>query len=160
MSIIVEDGTGLSTANSYATETEADTFHSDKGNTAWASATSAQKEAALTYATRYIDSLRFPGSIKVYNQSLKWPRYSAYDSEGRLIEGVPVKVKEAVFALALHYVNEGSIEPNRSDVGETKREKVGPLETEYFRFTGRNRFPFIDRILDGITVPKNRLMRV
>ena len=43
MSLIVEDGTGLAGAESYVSVTDADTYHDKRGNTAWATLTTAQK---------------------------------------------------------------------------------------------------------------------
>ena len=55
MALIVEDGSGLSGANSYASTAQADTYASDRGLTAWTGDT-ATKEAALIRATDYLEA--------------------------------------------------------------------------------------------------------
>ena len=55
MALVVEDGSGLSGANSYATAAQADTYASDRGLSAWTGDT-ATKEAALIRATDYLEA--------------------------------------------------------------------------------------------------------
>lgn len=83
--LVVEDGTGLSTANSYATAANGDTYH-DKHYyaTDWTGATTSNKEKALMMATRLIDdSYQFKGTKKVYTSALQWPREAAIDPDRR-----------------------------------------------------------------------------
>jgi hypothetical protein len=77
--LVVEDGTGLDDANSYATRAEADAYH--EGHLyadAWLTATNAQKERALIMATRLIDDNVFwkgaPVNVEPGVQALGWPR--------------------------------------------------------------------------------------
>lgn len=83
--LVVEDGTGKSTANSYATAAEGDTYH-DKHYyaTDWTGATTGNKEKALMMATRLIDeNYQFKGTKKVYTSALQWPREAAIDPDRR-----------------------------------------------------------------------------
>ena len=58
MSLIVEDATGLSTAESYLSVANADTYHASyTGSTAWSGASTGTKERALRRATQYLDSV-------------------------------------------------------------------------------------------------------
>lgn len=97
--------------DSYASVAEADLYHTERGAPdAWMAATLAQKEEALRYATRYIDtSFEFSGYLQDYDQALKFPRYSMYDKDGRLYEGTPIEVKEATFELARSHLNDVSL---------------------------------------------------
>ena len=55
MAIVVEDGTGKSTAESYISVADASTYHTARGNTAWAALTTdALREAALRKATDFM----------------------------------------------------------------------------------------------------------
>ena len=76
MALVVEDGTGLSTAESYISVADADTYHSDRGNALW-TGTDAVKEEALRQATEYLDATYdWKGSISLTTQALNWPRGS------------------------------------------------------------------------------------
>jgi len=84
VAFVVEDGTGVVTANSYVTLAAALLYHGDRQNAAWAdvSATDALRQAALIRATSYIDAtyrLRFSG-LRTFrrNQALEWPRIGAF----------------------------------------------------------------------------------
>ena len=51
MSLVVEDGTGKADAESYISVADADTYHSNRGNTDWAALTTTEKEQLLRGAT-------------------------------------------------------------------------------------------------------------
>jgi len=95
LTLIKEDGSGLATANSYASAADGDTYH--EGHlyaTDWSGATTAQKEAALVMATRIIDaSYQFLGSRKSNTQALQWPREMAIDPDRR---GIRASILESV----------------------------------------------------------------
>ena len=63
LTLIKEDGSGLATANSYASAVDGDTYHDGHCYAStWTSATTANKEKALVMATRLIDaSYQFNG---------------------------------------------------------------------------------------------------
>ena len=131
MPFTVEDGTGLSNANSYLSVADADTYHSDLNQTGW-TGTDSVKEAALRKATTYIDNnYSFDGSIVKTTQSLAWPRSSVTDPEGRdLSNKVPTQIKNAVAELALLALTENLVK----DVDKSnyvKKEKIGEIEIEY-----------------------------
>lgn len=117
MELIVEDGTGLATANSYVSVAACDTFH--EGHlyaTAWTGASGPNKIAALAMATRVIDAtVKFRGFKKTTAQLLQWPRYGCPDPDAQqsvggymaVLEGrylsenaVPLRVQMATCELA------------------------------------------------------------
>lgn len=108
MALVVEDGSGIANAESYASVSDADTYHSNMNATAWAAAATPAKEAALRAATVYIDGrygARFPGWKRTKDQALLWPRSGAVDASGWSIEStgalaVPSPLKRAVAHLA------------------------------------------------------------
>ena len=74
MSIIVEDGTGLTTAVAYVAVADADAYHTAMGNTAW-TGTDAAKEIALRRATQYLDNrYTYRGTRLTSTQALEWPQ--------------------------------------------------------------------------------------
>jgi hypothetical protein len=78
MALIVETGQAGSTSESFASVADADLYHSNRGNTAWAAiASTALKEAALRKATDYMEQsyrLRWLGYRHTEAQALSWPR--------------------------------------------------------------------------------------
>ena len=134
MAIIVEDGTGLETSNSYISEADADTYHSDRGNSAWAEATSTQKQAALIKACQWLDAVygkRWLGSRSKYTQGLDWPRVGAVDHDGYSLYQVPKKLPWAAAEAALAIIGGVDLSPVLERGGKVRREKIGSLETEY-----------------------------
>jgi len=144
MSLIVEDGSGLPNSESYVSVAEADTYHSNRGNTDWAALTTTQKEQLLRGATDYMVAvyrLRWDGYRYVNTQALDWPRIyvpvrdicsvNAYP-EYVDFDIVPTLVKNACAELAL----KANTETLLDDQGQvTIREKVGPIEVEYDKFS-------------------------
>lgn len=74
--LVIEDGTGLSDANSYASAETADAYHeAHLYATTWTGATDDNKAKALAMATRVLDSnFRWNGFRKGSAQRLEWPR--------------------------------------------------------------------------------------
>lgn len=106
MTLVVEDGTGLSTAEAYASVAEANAYWADRNSpAAWTASTDAQKEAALRMASAYLDlrnSGLWRGSRYSAPQRLAWPR------SGVVVDGVtfdvtplPRLLKEACIEAAL-----------------------------------------------------------
>ena len=85
LTLTKEDGSGLSTANSYASAADGGAYH--EGHlyaSTWTAASTANKEAALVMATRLIDaSYQFAGWKKSSAQALQWPRECAPDPDRR-----------------------------------------------------------------------------
>lgn len=131
MTLVVEDGTGLSTAESYISVADTDTRHTALGNTAW-TGTTAAKETALRVATEYMEQVfrqNWKGHRVDYDQALSWPRYGAVvDGFDVLSTIVPTDVANACADLALKSLSE-TLAPDLER--GVKREKVGPLEVEY-----------------------------
>lgn len=136
MALIVEDGTGLSTAESFVSVANADTYHDGRGNTDWTDANTTQKEEALRRASSYLtDRYRWQGLP--YNgrtQALAWPRKGILDEEGYDVDEteIPEEVKRATYELALLELGTpGYLSPVVVVSDKVKREKVGSLEVEY-----------------------------
>ena len=132
MAFIVEDGTVVADANSYAAVAYADAYFADRLITDW-TGTDPEKQAALIKGTDYIETMfgaRFKGEPIEENQSLYLPT----DYWG---EVVPNDAQKATCEYALRaLVAELAPDPVVSDSGiAVKRTKsvVGPIsdETEY-----------------------------
>jgi len=177
MAITVEDGTGLSDANSYLSVSDADAYWADRANAtspggiAWSSAS--EKEGALIEASQYLDSTYswvwnnpphyiselsgvyyspYPTvyvPLKETTQGLLWPRVNAYDAQTKVWQdGVPQKVKDATVELALIALDGALLTVQGR---KTKRESVGSIEVEYMDASSPyDTYPHVDRILTGL----------
>lgn len=150
MSLIVEDGTGLATAESYISVADAGTYHSNRGNTAWAALSSdTVREQYLRKATDYMMAMyrnSWQGWRVDDEQALDWPRY------GCVVDGisvdddiVPTPIKNACAELALK-VASGDLyaDQTRGTISET----VGPISVTYDVNTPqRVRYSFVEAII-------------
>lgn len=151
MALVVEDGTGKADAESYISVADADTRHSNLGNTAWGLADTATKEAALRRATNYMLQMyrgRWTGTrVKVDPmQALDWPRYGVeVDHFPVHFDIVPPEVANACADLALRAL---SADLNADLTRGVVRKKIGPLETEFDPYSPQStRRPAIDMAL-------------
>lgn len=148
MALVVEDGTGLSNAESFISVADANARHTAFGNTAWTGADSV-KEAALRKATAYMEQAyrsEWRGTKLLRDQALSWPRYGAV-VDGWTVEStlVPTEVANACADLALRALAD---DLNEDLTRAVIREKVGPLETEYSAFSPQSvRYRAIDMAL-------------
>jgi len=127
--MIIEDGTGLSTADAYVAQATADAYHLARGNSAWAAATSDQKNAAIVRATQAIDGMygkAWPGIRSSETQALDWPRVDAYDVDGYALTLVPQGVKDAACEAALLELTAGTLSAS-IDVS-VEEVQVGPIK--------------------------------
>ncbi|GGD43467.1 DnaT-like ssDNA-binding protein [Aureimonas glaciei] len=148
-------------ADTYGTRAEADAYLLARGSTAWASATETARDAALIRASGYIDGryrARFSGrKAEGRAQTREWPRVGATDASGEEIgeTEVPSEVLDATFeAAARELSSPGSLAPDFDAGTLIKREKVGPIETEYATpidaAAARPVVSIIDDILSGL----------
>lgn len=162
MAFVVEDGTGLSTANSYLSDTDADTYFADHGAPATWTGTAAVKQEALRMATQYLDAVygsRWKGRRRLSTQSLDWPRINAVDNDDYAIafDALPQELQDATSEAALRHLTEtGGLLPDvdtSSSNIKSERVKVGPIEEE-IAYTGSKhkfkKFSIIDAILDPL----------
>lgn len=76
MPLIVEDGTGRTNADAYVSVAEADAYFATR-NTAWAGYTNDAREAAIRFATSWLDDTYlslWKGFRVLESQALAWPR--------------------------------------------------------------------------------------
>ena len=133
MALVVEDGTGLSTAESYISVVDASTYHTARGNATWAAlASDTVREQALRKATDYMGAvygLRWSGDRVLAAQALDWPRYNVA-VHGFSVDSdvVPTAVANACAELALRAAADDLL----PDIGaQVKSETVGPISVVY-----------------------------
>ena len=83
LTLINEDGTGRTDANSYASAADSDAYHAGHlYATSWTGATADNKAAALVMASRVIDAeFQFNGVKASAAQALQWPRSDCRDPD-------------------------------------------------------------------------------
>lgn len=149
MSLVVENGTGLSNAESYISEAESLTYQASRGNTTWNTITSGQREEALRRATDYmLQAYRasWQGVRGSSTQALDWPRYDVVVDGYYLASNIiPQAVKNACAELALRAAA-GELYSDQSQGVISKQ--VGPIKVEYDKSSPISvRYKSIDSIL-------------
>lgn len=151
--LITETGAGLADAESYASVATADARCASLGMTGWAALAEDDKEIALRRATLFIATYRtrWAGCRVHQRQALDWPRYGvAVDGFAVPSTTVPAEVVKACIDLAARAGRGEDLLPDL-DTGSNaiKKDKTGPLETEYFQNTtdARERFVAVDALL-------------
>ncbi len=123
--IIVEDGTGVSGANSYNSEAELTTYATDRGLTL-----TGTPAVLLIQSMDYIESQSYKAQKTNSTQALQFPR------TGLVLDGytvssttIPNELKNGQLATAIA-IDEGNDPLSALEPG-VKKEKVGDIEIEY-----------------------------
>lgn len=140
MSLIIEDGSIVANANSYASLATVDAYHLARNNTAWAAeAHDEVREAAILRAMDYIEAqnwlgMAYSGPVGGTGyQPLQWPRIDVYVNGFEWPNTqIPPKVISALCEAALvELVTPGALSVALERGGAVIREKVDVIETEY-----------------------------
>lgn len=141
MALVVETGTIVEDANSYASVEYADAYFVSLGNAIWSELSLLEKEVALAQATAYVD-IRWisvlPGEATPFEQPLAFPRYvnSELYFPSRLVKATceyAVRAAQGPLAPDIAY-------DDTNRFLSRKLEEVGPIK-EDVSFTGRSAFP-------------------
>lgn len=173
LTLVVEDGTGLSTANSYCSLADADAYHERRLHSqVWRQvadpASQDQKKAALVWATRLLDEqCDWLGSRSTLTQALGWPRRDVlgrfgdefYDSDE-----VPQVVKEATAELARLLIEEDRPRKSEESMNLTSKSASGKSKSYGPRDNRRGAFlpPSVLSLLGPFTRTRSsfRVVRV
>lgn len=172
MTLIVEDGTGLETAEAYASAAEADDYFSMRGDTVWSALGPSVKEQHLRLATDYIESLYlgdWQGERVSQVQRLAWPRYGVV-RDGYVLDAAPLprELKEACFESAVASASgtlvTNAVEAGSSGLVEEEEVRIGTLLTRTKYVGGRSafarQFPATASRLDALTGGGNQMERM
>ena len=175
MAISITATVGSAPANSYLTLAEAqaiiDGLIEDDDVTAWASATTDQKNRALYTATVRIDRERFLGAKVTNTQALQWPRTGVRKPDTYINTyatgfpfristdyftdtEVPEQVKKAEASLAV-YLNNNKNGLGLSGLEDYKNVKLGSIDAtpNFYGAVGADRIPpLVERYLSGIRI--------
>lgn len=158
MSLIVENGLQITGAESYASVAFANTYFSNRNNTAWSAlASDTVREGCLRAATdfmfqRYTNY--WDGYRVTQTQALDWPRNYVFIRPQRTLYQlyisntiVPIEVQKACAELALRS-STSTLMPDTKT--RTKRKTVGPITIEYDLSSPQNP---VYRIIDTMLSP-------
>ena len=142
MALVVENGSGLTFAESYASVAEADAYFAAYGNETWSTHPEDVKEIALRKSTRDLDLMygavwNWPSLVD--GQSLLFPRFAA--------QGVPNALKRATMELAAMIADgyEPFVIDPENEISE-KTVKVDVIETSVKYSSSRRASPELERI--------------
>ena len=162
MSINVEDGTNVSSADSYISVADADTYNlAHTADPDWVAAITAVKEKGLKLATQYLDSkyrMRWRGARFNEVQALGWPRTGFYDYDGFEIEGesVPTRLEEATVEAAIRVVKGDNLFAVNENPGLKAHSWGNQTEQESKTYAGGSvadgakTYPIIDALLANL----------
>ncbi len=152
--------------DSYSSVADADTYWSNRNNSDWSAASTAEKEAALREATLYIDgAFNFIGT-QITTNTLAWPRYDVFIESGNFAgvsynsTTIPPQIKNATIELALEALT-ARLAPTLARGGAVKREKVDVVEVEYMDFAPSGKtFAFAAMLLKPLTTGSKVVRKV
>ncbi len=173
VTLVVEDGTGLNTANSYASLAEADAYIESKlGSSAWgtwSTKSESDRIVALIQATQYLDAQydgQWRGSRANETQALAWPRASVEDDDGYAVDDdvVPQKLKDACCEMAYRSAAGDSLLGVVTQPGSVTQESktIGPITVAKTYAGGKPHgylYPKIPLILKSLISVGGRLFR-
>lgn len=159
ITLIVEDGSGVTDANTYTTVSGAGVYFEQYGEAGWDSLTDTQKQQALLKAMRYLDNLPWKGVKYAQDQAVAWPRSEVYDRDDRLVDDdvVPEVVVAAQCELALRCLPTSGVnlQPDLIRGGKVIAESVGQMARS-FSSTAPTRtvITVVDDLLAGLLKSK------
>lgn len=161
MALEVEDGTGKDDATSFVSRAEFIAYAAARGVTV------ADEDASDVYLVKAVDWLLtkcWKGDVTVETQALPFPR-QIFDNNGALLyddSSVPAAIKRAQMDLGLASKSGIDLLPNASGGQIVKREKIGPIETEYLdgTATASPTFPAVEAAIAAFTCGQGRFRTV
>jgi hypothetical protein len=140
MTLVVEDGTGLSNADAYISVVDAGTYFAAFSTTdPWLDYDAATQEIAIRSATRALDNIygdAYASYPLTTTQSLLMPRKSWTNAYGFVVTGLPAVVAQATAELALLILTGNDPLDGSDDTGRVRETKivVGEIQelTTYF----------------------------
>jgi hypothetical protein len=161
MALVVEDGSGKSNAQSFASVADADAYAAARGYSDWTGDATA-KETALTKAADFLCRYySFIGTKKTKAQALAWPRADATDIDGFTHDSeVPVEVKNANIELARRALT-ADLMPDLARGGKVRSVGVGDLSVTFADDAPVNKvYQTVDLLLRPLLMPSDPIFRI
>lgn len=159
MALIVEDGSGVANANSYVSVVNYRTWATARGLSLPPETPEGDLsiEQAAIKVTDYLEiEFCYQGEQVEDDQSLSWPRVGVVLKGKDFAEDeIPKNLVTASYYLINAVLNGAELMPNVSGnaTDYIKKEKVGPIETEYAdptQFDGKTTFTAVERLLESL----------
>jgi hypothetical protein len=149
MALVIEDGSGISNANSYGSIAGARSYALDRGITL--SSDDAVVTGQLVNATDYLEGLRYVGLRKTNAQALSWPRTCVVYEDGTPFPTnlIPPNLINAQYQAVIDQANGIELEPSTSQVGGfVTYDKVDVLVTKYSEVVGTSQQPNLPKVIN------------
>ena len=133
MALIIEDGSIVSNANSYVTDTEYVAYAKARGKTIGASAS--VREIELTKAIDYLEYYRdeYKGLKVTRDQPLQWPRYSVWVDSFQLNSNeIPKELKYSQMEAAIIEAAGISLTPSGT-IENVQSQSLGSMSISYYK---------------------------
>ncbi|MBG6289527.1 hypothetical protein I5I61_18905 [Pseudomonas nitroreducens] len=137
MALILEDGTGKSDAESFASAADYVAYAAKFGLTV--PSTEAEQEANLRNAALQMQAMSWKGCRAHFDQALSWPRKNA-EVYGEILPStlIPARIQYGQMALAAE-IYKDEIDPPEKRRGAKIRTRVeGAIDVEYAQLAGVN----------------------
>ena len=165
MRLVVETGQGIPGANSYIDIADVEQQLPSGQLSKWNELSADERIDRLIAASLFIDSaFNWAGRRRTLEQGLSWPRTGiAFQGHRVPDDSIPLQIKRAtVMAMGL-IMSEGLDIFRQTGEAQVKREKIGPMETEYFealkvQFEYSSEYSDINNILRGFFVRPGGVM--
>lgn len=129
MSLVIEDGSIVAGAESFATAAELVTYATNFGRTI--PSDTITQEALLRRAALQMSAMSWKGGLVNELQALSWPRYDVYRDNWLVpSNSIPAQIKAGQMALATE-IHADDVAPPELKTGAVESEKVGPISTTY-----------------------------
>jgi hypothetical protein len=156
MSLILEDGTCVPTANAFVARADLIAYAADyyPGTSVPDDTTT---DAAIMRASLWLSTYpEWDGSLACGrgNQGLAWPRSGVTDCNGDAVadDEVPFEVEQATYIAALAEIETpGLLTPTITTGKQTKREKVDVIEVEYMTPSDRSEEETVESLRPVLT---------
>lgn len=143
--------------NCYVTVAEADSYMSERLHTEeWVAATTANKTAALIWASKMLDNMfTWTGQRVAVDQPMGFPRYGLYDKDGFWIESdvIPKQIKSATIEQAFLLLQDDRTTFSDAGKSDLNSLSVGSISLA-FQGNGQNSKPvasdYVRTILTGL----------
>jgi hypothetical protein len=162
MLLFVERGMGLNEANSYIDTVEADNYLSSTMYKKFAELSADEQIDCMVIASLFIDySFNWKGQQKTLEQGLNWPRINVFFQGHNVPDNfIPSQIKKAT-VMAIDLILKFGISVfQKTGEAQTKKEKLGAIETEYFETLKKtnlynSEYSDINNILRGLFYEPN-----
>jgi hypothetical protein len=165
MQLVIETGEALADANSYIDPADVEKYLPSTVLAQWQGLSEGEQIDRLITASLFIDSsFNWIGLRKTLPQGLNWPRINVFFQKHKIQDNyIPLQIKKACVMAAGLTMRSGLTVFQDTGTARVKKEKLGPMETEYFEalhadFSSGSQFTDINNTLRGLFYKSGNVM--